>query len=889
MTPISGKVVEVIIQWAGSTLDGDHASGAGTLTVANVSAFDPEGGRLRIDGDTPVEYDYTTTDEDSSTIVLSGVLSADADDEAPVLVLPDTPLKTASVALDLDGDEVIEGVRVPHDSDPLLAEGIRDPEDAESVTLRALPDGEYEIDDVLGRTPRLEASSLVGALPPGMEIDPVEPASSPTPVTVGGLRQVFVKYEPISNPSLVEYEVHVTDDSAAAAPTPGDTTTLFLKTPATLVSVNAEADGTPFEYDWDDDSDENTPDVPKDYYFAVIAMSGGLAAAPSAWVAGRMDRTASGDLVAGSVTTETLNSVLAIVGMLQVGDLIEITPPGGTAGALTGGIVVNDPSNPGGEPLVRLHPLGCSFRGQVVTDILTVMQDLIINGLASLSSGASLTVAGGVSDPSEGPVITQGPVQSTWPAAPSGYTQHGICWDPTGGQWVRLLERASNLRGYMQKVSTAGVEGSIVLLDDGAFLGGGTTSKGVSGITVVGSSVYYVIQGYNSSFGTTLATIIKCSLSTGTHQTVYGYLSNHSGSGTPDEPALGTDGTHVYAVASGSPSSLGSSDSTVFASKWDTSLNLVGSSTVTGASSTGSRRFVGVSDFGYGAAKLTFAYSTNVEVYALPTFSGGSVAKDTALSWSTDLTVYSGGIAFKTSGADQFFYSTHNDGKLSLWDDYYPAASEQFWMTYADTDGSDHTDASPVTSQAIGKRRFAFATLRPAPSGVTGADLYVGYGSSLPGTFYKRPETISGRVFSLIFGKDTSGSTTVPSSSTMGGVPGEIKSEATPGWVGRGDGTFDVNTPTAAEHATPKDYVDGLLAAKMQADITVTVPSGTGGVNVVVNFPYAFSATPSVVLSVNHPDLVGARVTAKSTTGFTARFDRATATTYHFNWIAVLP
>ncbi|MFA5712290.1 hypothetical protein [Mycolicibacterium sp.] len=77
--------------------------------------------------------------------------------------------------------------------------------------------------------------------------------------------------------------------------------------------------------------------------------------------------------------------------------------------------------------------------------------------------------------------------------------------------------------------------------------------------------------------------------------------------------------------------------------------------------------------------------------------------------------------------------------------------------------------------------------------------------------------------------------------------------------------------------------------AKMQANTDITVPSGSGGVNVKVTFPTAFATVPAVILTVSHPNLEGARVINKSSSGFTARFDRAGASTYTFDWIAMVP
>lgn len=810
----SGRIVVVVENQTGSTLEGDHADGVESIVVYDAYLFSEDGGTLAI-GDQ--EYAYVSADEATGIIVLSGPTSQAYDDGEPVLMRPASMERVATIVPDPDPDEPefigdVEAT-VPHGLFDKIPVGIREVDARESVTFVLTDDG-YQVENIVGLAPVTDGSFIdPETIPPTA---PVEPSGSPTPVTLGGLRQVFVKYEPVSNATLVEYEVHVTDDSGAPAPTAGDPETLFpsTPTPATLVTVATLPDGTPFEYG-------------TDYYFAVIAKSGDLSAAPSPWVAGHMDRAASDDIVAGAVTTELLDSVLAIVGILQVGDLIEVTPPGGVAGALTGGIIVRDPLNPGGEPLVRLHPLGCSFRGQVVTDILTVMQDLIVNGDASISSGATVKLEGGVSDPSAGPVITQGPIETAWPAIPTGYTEKGLCWDSTNSRWLRLLQRTSNKRGYIQPISTSGDVSSAILLGTPSL--GSLAVGGVSGITAVGGFAYYVLMSYSTDNNLAVAFLVRCAMSTGVASD-FEWLSMENGTTSfDDDPALGTDGTYVYAAMSGNPASLASGNSSTYASKWSTSVVLQGASILTGSpvSTSADRRFVGVSDFDYGATKLTLAFASSVDVFALPTFSGGSVSKDTALSWTLDKTLSNGGLTYKTTGTDQGFYSEHNDSKLSRWSTYYPTASESFWMKYADTGSGNHTAASPVTSQAIDKRRFAFATLRPAALGVTGGDLYVGYGSTTPATYYLRPESISGRVFTLTAGKDTSGSTTVPSTNTMGGLPGEIFDDFGNTW--KGDGVVDlpglVQTaeygPDSASATSP--FATGLTLTRIG---NVVYPSG---------------------------------------------------------------
>ncbi len=76
---------------------------------------------------------------------------------------------------------------------------------------------------------------------------------------------------------------------------------------------------------------------------------------------------------------------------------------------------------------------------------------------------------------------------------------------------------------------------------------------------------------------------------------------------------------------------------------------------------------------------------------------------------------------------------------------------------------------------------------------------------------------------------------------------------------------------------------------KVQAVRGVLVPSGSGGVNVNVTWPVAFSDIPAVTIGVNHPDLTNPRWTARSTTGATLRFDRASAGSYYCDVMGMVP
>lgn len=73
-----------------------------------------------------------------------------------------------------------------------------------------------------------------------------------------------------------------------------------------------------------------------------------------------------------------------------------------------------------------------------------------------------------------------------------------------------------------------------------------------------------------------------------------------------------------------------------------------------------------------------------------------------------------------------------------------------------------------------------------------------------------------------------------------------------------------------------------------RAGTDITIPSGSGGVNVTVTYssPFPSGVIPAVNLTVTHPNITHWRVTNKTENGFTARFDRSGAATYRFDYQA---
>lgn len=817
----TGRVSAVTAEPLGDELAEAATAGASFVTVDDAADFNEDGGFVLI---AEQVLEYETVDDETGVLTFADSVVLDADADAGDRVDLWDP-EAGSVSMEWVAYVVVEGSALAEDTVeaviehaliPFLPEGIRQTQ-GEGVTLSWIGD-ELFVTNILGKTPLFDAGLLDPntSLPDGMGAqEPVEPDHSPTPTTVGGLRQVFVKYDAVDNASLVTYEVHVTETSGASAPTPGDSATLLKVDPATMVVASALPDGTPFVYDWDDDTNEATPDVPKNYYFSVIARSGDLTAAPSPWVVGRMDRAASADLVAGSVTTELLNSVLAILGTLQIGGgLIELSPPtsadDGDGGlTLGGGIVIKDPSNPEGEPFVRLHPLGCTFRGQVTADIVTVLQDLIINGDMSLSGGSTFTARNGVPDPTTGPTWSVGwQSLQEWPAPPAGMVRRGLAWDSANTRWIEALKKTSTDRPHFRTVSTAGTPGTAIALP---YLSASFGNNEIVGVVAIGSNLFFAQEQYDNAEKEYEHWILKTNMSgTKVAETIL-----TPGVSNPGKLRVGSAGSQLII---GSENALYLMDTDLTLAQSAFGIAPTEGTLLYGSFDLGGTRLLtcrGYSD-GYldGVKSYTVNWGAETKT-AVP-------AEDFLLS-QLYTSMESG--SFVTWDGTRFVSLVAGATALRAYSGYLQSSDGVWSARYADTTAGGSTAGSPSTTATVLSRQFATLTLSPAPTGVTGTDVWVGYAASGDaGTKYKRAETLSGRALFLSALKQTSGATTIPSSSTAGGSPAVLKSEATPGWEGSGDGTFSVKTPTSSGHAANKAYVDSgqFVAAEDLSSLGVT-------------------------------------------------------------------
>lgn len=604
-----------------------------------------------------------------------------------------------------------------------------------------------------------------------------------------------------------------------------------------------------------------------------------------------------GTIEAQTAILGSLNVVMNVDvdGVISIGDRITIADP--NAADDKGGITIwGDDAHT--IILARLHPDGNYLDGVLVAQDITVMKALRLIGTASaIASGAKVKLENGVADPTA-PSLTAGALLSNWPAVPGGYSERGICWDAVNGQWWQLLLNSGNNRGYVRTISTAGVAGPSVILGDAGY----DPLTTVWGITALGSRLF--VGARRNGGGAVFWSVDKYDIAVTSGEHTFLDFTNTGGEASAYgniRPLLSNDGTYVLCAI---PRTATSPQYVLF--RLDPSFSgpaQFATFSITGSPISSFPRGGGVGSFDLGAAKFVISDGTHIAHWDNPVWTSATVLNPTADSSSAlgfhDLTsttptmtrdaTYdwtaastSEWMAYKSSGTLQGFYTSKGDAKLARYSGYYPAAGEKWWAQYADTGaGGIHTGISPESAGlSVPARRFVTVALSPAPTGVTGADVYVGYGSSSPGvTKAKRTETLSGRTLTLTNGKVT-GTDAMPGSNTMGGSPAQLFDDYGNSW--QGDGTISM----------PGLVKSGRGSIAVVGAGTPTAPAtGTGSVVFTTPFPLGVGEVEVIcAYRGSNPAQRFAASSNESRTGFdvTVQSTVGTGVSVSFVWHAIV-
>lgn len=419
----------------------------------------------------------------------------------------------------------------------------------------------------------------------------------------------------------------------------------------------------------------------------------------------------------------------------------------------------------------RLHPDGNFLDGVLEAQEITVIQALRLIGLYSeLASGAKLTIANGISDP-PAPALTSNVITSTFPKYNANERERGTCWDATAGVWRQLIWNSNNSRMYLRTVNEAGTSASgfTIIPEWDSELG----LVDCNSLAVVGTKL--LIWGKVGGTNPVEWKLMSFNISSGSSVTFSAYVTDYVTSAPGAVPAVGSAGTFFFTVRG------------AFLNRYTSALAL-SSTTYLGDSVVFNNlinaRAVSVGNFDLGTEHVAVHAASGIVYMFTPSWGGGNSTQQTARDFAS-----TGWMVWKSSGTlPNFFYSVSSTiGQLTRYSAYIPTTNEKWWVQYADKVGALTTAVSPETSIAVPARRFVTASLRPAEAGVTGSDVFVGYGTTTPGaTKKKRTETLAGRALLMTNGKVT-GTDAMPSTNNAGGSPAELKDNFGNSWKGNGE------------------------------------------------------------------------------------------------------
>lgn len=867
-----GKLIEVYPENAGTSVNQDHAIGTQTLVVNSRADFPDEGGELSIDG-VVYSYDSVVDSYESDEIHLTTTLSAAVEEGTEVLSLPLRTRRMGTVAIADHLSENLDTViaRLDHSLQLSLEDGRRDQGFEEDVIC------EYQYGDLfLVQVLDREAAVSFGPIDLDDHTDELPPSASPTVVlqafSVGGLRWTVVpvanddpskfRIYASTNPAVETDAAHLVADTSQTTGTFDDINSVSLL-PTDPLSAIPTYYARAIQYDFDGDAPQGAVSA------GIVPKRAGVAEISATWA--YLGMVEANQIAAGSIMAD-----LALLAKLMVGGRIDIN--GDDSTIIIYAAELDDQGNR--VELIRLDPAGSVFRGSILADDVSVLEGLILRGNESqISNDAVLTLMNGVADPTTSPDVA-----ATWDLVsapgtiPSGYSLHGLTDHATAGYITKLLWKAADSTGWVQVVNTAtGLQVSLTQLADVS----GITENLFSGIIRLGSNLFVGVQDYNVSGFDKV------------------YLAKYNSTGSVyDSKVLAIDVELAFGQDHGNYSiRLGADyvNSRIFVamSPEATEPYIV---SITAATMAIVTQYLTIddgsaTDSAYWLAYGPFDQGVNrwlaLKYWDDPSIVQSSSASD-AFPASLDP---NGDFAFPASaGARIFWHQT--DAKFYMRTSsgtYYKLGSyhvqETAWASYAYTDGSPPptTLDSPLASVVVPPRKIVSVQVPPYPSGVSGADVYVGYGVSAPADvdLHKRSETLTAqRTMLLTDGHVVSGANP-PGANTFGaGGPGEIKS-VIGGLSIKGDGTFNA----------PKRFQSGKVSITPVANTDSPTPP------LRVTFATQFASQPAVIVQPETGSLTpfgggafrGHEVTNIDATGFDLQVYRTNTTAMNLFWFAMLP
>lgn len=578
--------------------------------------------------------------------------------------------------------------------------------------------------------------------------DGLAPSYSPTPTITGLIKSLIVMWNKVPNVDAVTYEVHISTTTGFIP----SSATFSQQTVGTMALISTLANGTPLA--------EGTT-----YYVKLIAKDNDGVATASNQTTGQLGLVSSNQvdsITADKITAGNLLAVIALIGTLNIGSNITISPGQGILITLASGGIIQFPSD-GSEALIQ---------AKLRTSDVVISGGLTLNGTTNNVAG-TLTLMKGVSAPKNGVSASSvaGKTISYSGAEKTTGSNVGLVNSSDNLSWYCVARKASDNTVYIKKYTKstgALTSGTSVTL---------ANSQVLVDITRIGTTLY-VLHGNVTNSPAWTWYISKFDATTLTYSTTTSLFSSTS------VLALGTDGTNICVMASASSSpyyTLYKRDATTLAAI--SNVNITG----LGNRGLGKGLYFGDADLAAGTGRF----------WMLTGASDGSTSIDTAtcinnnvLEATNSFSVPAGSNGIEYDGT-RFYTQTIDTNLYAIQFSNIKTDTNTYagWTLYDATGTTHETDISTVITNLTVKKRAWLYLNAPAtfPGGTDMPDsvrFYCGTAGPANNQLWKQTDPGVG-VKTAYYETLTLSGSNPPASNSFIGVPGitpgDLRSEGSDG------------------------------------------------------------------------------------------------------------
>ncbi len=495
-------------------------------------------------------------------------------------------------------------------------------------------------------------------------------------------------------------------------------------------------------------------------------------------------------LAAGAVTADKIAALLILASLIKTaasGTRLELDAAGMRAYDASENLLVNIPTD-GSAVFVR---------GQIEATDLLVTGGAVLAGVTNeVAIGGTFQAAAQRQPPSQAPALSQGwdtvdlPRDATKDDASGTYYRSGIDYTASGGAGgatkvfltVNLVSGGGN-RMLELKATDRTVNRSIDLEIPGGTRAYYNAVRHGSWIYVLWTDDFGTVGGVSRYLNSTLAFVDDFFPSMPIN---------------PRRPHLCSDGTNLYIV------DKATSTGTIKWNKYNDTMVKQGS-TIDTTYNSGTNDTVldaAAGNFDFGAFRMAVLTAAGDVVDLFDSTGARQANEQFPVQSSPDTD--RGGITYGDALGDGARFWSHGGSgtsmvltKHSTW--VWTTASSKYWVAYSwnDSVGTTHeTTVGPMASTTMGRRKKLTVTTASLP-GVGGADdpdgarVYMVPNATTPATTALKLQATGLSPFAL--STYNSGGAAPPVSNNFpAGTPAIVQSSQQPGWLFRGDGTYDV-------------------------------------------------------------------------------------------------